>query len=410
MKRSIIMVALCLTLAVPGFAQSRAVKQAERIAKSDKPDYKMARELIGQALTNEETKSDAKTWYVAGLIEQKLVDQNKINMALGKEYNEEQFYDALKGMVDYYLVADSLDQLPNSKGKVRRKYDKEINKALSENTGFLVNAGSYYFDNKNFDKAHEYFQKYLKMKKHPMFEGTPMAAEDSMSMQIGFFSAYTASQMKDNHDAAIKEYEAIKNVPFRQSDVYQLLAQEYLNVQDSASYVNTLQEGAKVFPQDKFFVFNLINIYIRNGENEKAKDFLEQALKDDPQNVQLYNVLGTVYEQGFKDPVKAEEQFKKALEIDPNYADAVIGMGRIYYNQAVQIQSEANALNDQKRYDELNKQAKELFQKALPFFEKAVNLQPDNSEYMMALRGIYYNLGMNDKVAEIEKKMGTSAE
>ena len=342
---------------------------------------------------------------MAGLIEQKQVEESKTAMALGKQYDEPTFYTALNAMVKYYLVADSLDCVPNEKGKVKRKYADELNKALSENSGFLVNAGSYYLDRKEFDKAHASFQRYLALKKLPMFEGTPMAAQDSMSMQIGFFSAYTASQMENNHAEAIKEYEAIKEVPYRQSDVYQLLAQEYLSIQDSVNYMATLESGAKVFPEDKFFVFNLINIYIRKGESEKAKNFLDQAIANDPKNVQLYNVLGTVYEQSFKDPAKAEEQFRKALEIDPTYADAVIGLGRIYYNQAVEIQSEANALNDQKKFDELNKKAKELFTKALPYFEKAVELQPDNSEYLMALRGIYYNLGMDAKVAEIEKKM-----
>lgn len=397
--------ALSLAVAVPSMAQMKSVKQAERIAKDDKPDYKMARSIIEPTLTNEETKNETRAWYVAGLIEQKQVEESKTAMALGKQYDEPTFYTALNAMVKYYLVADSLDCVPNEKGKVKRKYADELNKALSENSGFLVNAGSYYLDRKEFDKAHASFQRYLALKKLPMFEGTPMAAQDSMSMQIGFFSAYTASQMENNHAEAIKEYEAIKEVPYRQSDVYQLLAQEYLSIQDSVNYMATLESGAKVFPEDKFFVFNLINIYIRKGESEKAKNFLDQAIANDPKNVQLYNVLGTVYEQSFKDPAKAEEQFRKALEIDPTYADAVIGLGRIYYNQAVEIQSEANALNDQKKFDELNKKAKELFTKALPYFEKAVELQPDNSEYLMALRGIYYNLGMDAKVAEIEKKM-----
>lgn len=405
MKKGLILMALSLAVAVPSMAQMKSVKQAERIAKDDKPDYKMARSIIEPTLTNEETKNETRAWYVAGLIEQKQVEESKTAMALGKQYDEPTFYTALNAMVKYYLVADSLDCVPNEKGKVKRKYADELSKALSENSGFLVNAGSYYLDRKEFDKAHASFQRYLALKKLPMFEGTPMAAQDSMSMQIGFFSAYTASQMENNHAEAIKEYEAIKEVPYRQSDVYQLLAQEYLSIQDSVNYMATLESGAKVFPEDKFFVFNLINIYIRKGESEKAKNFLDQAIANDPKNVQLYNVLGTVYEQSFKDPAKAEEQFRKALEIDPTYADAVIGLGRIYYNQAVEIQSEANALNDQKKFDELNKKAKELFTKALPYFEKAVELQPDNSEYLMALRGIYYNLGMDAKVAEIEKKM-----
>lgn len=406
MKRLFLFATLSLAVAVPALAQVKSVKQAERIAKDDKPDFAQARSIIQPTLTNPETMNDARAWYVAGLIEEKQVDTQKINMSLGKPFDEAAFYGALYAMYPYYIKADSLDALPNEKGKVKRKFKKEIHKAMSENHGFFVNAGSYYFDKEDYESAYKFFKKYLDIKKLPMFEGTAIAEQDSMSMQIGFFSAYSASRIPNNTKNAIAEYEAIKDVQYRQNDVYQLLASAYMELGDSVSYERVLSEGVKVFPQEKYFVFNLINIYVRKGEHEKAKAFLEQAIANDPQNKQLYNVLATVYEQGFKDPVKAEEIYRKVLALDPSYAEAVIGLGRIYYNQAVAIQSEANMINDAKKYKAKEAEAKELFKKALPYFEKAVELEAGNTEYLMALRGIYYNLEMNDKMAEIEKKIG----
>lgn len=405
MKRLFLFAALSLAVASPALAQIKSVKQAERIAKDDKPNFAQARSIIEPTLTNPETMNDARAWYVAGLIEEKQVDMEKINMSLGKPFDEVAFYGALYAMYPYYIKADSLDALPNEKGKVKRKFKKEIYKAMSENHGFFVNAGSYYFDKEDYASAHKFFKKYLDIKKLDMFQGTPIADQDSMSMQIGFFSAYAASKMPDNMKNAIAEYEEIKNVEYRQNDVYQLLASAYMELGDSINYERVLGEGAKVFPQEKYFVFNLINIYVRKGEHEKAKSFLEQALANDPQNKQLYNVLATVYEQGFKDVAKAEEVYRKVLAIDPAYAEAVIGLGRIYYNQAVAIQSEANMINDAKKYKAKEAEAKELFKKALPYFEKAVELESGNTEYLMALRGIYYNLDMNDKMAEIEKRI-----
>lgn len=51
------------------------------------------------------------------------------------------------------------------------------------------------------------------------------------------------------------------------------------------------------------------------------------------------------------------------------------------------------------------KVAKDFFTKALPYFEKAHQMKPEESEFMIALRGIYYNLDMGDKLKEIEAKM-----
>ena len=41
----------------------------------------------------------------------------------------------------------------------------------------------------------------------------------------------------------------------------------------------------------------------------------------------------------------------------------------------------------------------------MPYFEKAHQMKPDERDYMVALRGIYYNLNMGDKFEAIEKEM-----
>ena len=81
-------------------------------------------------------------------------------------------------------------------------------------------------------------------------------------------------------------------------------------------------------------------------------------------------------------------------------------IGRIYYNEGVAKQSEANAINDTKKYQEETAKAKDLFKLALPFFKKAHDAKPDETEYMIALRGIYYNLNMGEELKAIEAQMG----
>ncbi|MDO4695154.1 MAG: hypothetical protein Q4A53_00210, partial [Porphyromonas sp.] len=129
MKRVFLFAAMSLAIASPALAQTKSVKQAERIAKDDKPDFAQARSIIQPTLTNPETMNDARAWYVAGLIEEKQVDMEKINMSLSKPFDEVAFYSALYAMYPYYIKADSLDALPNEKGKVKRKFKKEIYKA-----------------------------------------------------------------------------------------------------------------------------------------------------------------------------------------------------------------------------------------------------------------------------------------
>ena len=125
----------------------------------------------------------------------------------------------------------------------------------------------------------------------------------------------------------------------------------------------------------------------------------------DSNNPQLYDVMGRVYETGLKDYAKAEEYFKKALAINPDYIESLSNLGRVYYNQGVNKQGEANMINDAKQYQEELGKAKEFFKLALPYFEKAHQMKPEEREYMTALRGIYYNLNMGDKFDAIEAEM-----
>lgn len=376
------------------------------MAKKDKSDLNEARKLLQPAFEHPETKDLAQTWYVAGFIEETSVERDYLALQMGQNVNEGNFYNALDKMIESYIKAYKLsEQTANKKEKLGKRDVENMKNAIATYYGFLINAGSAYMENNDFEGAHKFFKKFVDVKKLPLLADTPAAEQDSMSMQIGFFSAYTASQIEGNLQNAIAEYESIKSVPYRQNDVYQLLAQSYVTAGDTVSFMNTLQEGAELFPEEQFFLFNMINVYIRQGKNDVAKEYLEKAIADNPENAQLYFVLATVYEQGFKDSKQAEANFRKALEIDPQYADAIIGLGRIYYNEAVMIKSEANAITDFAEYEKEDARANELFKKALPFFEKAVEVEPDNSEYLMALRGIYYNLKMDDKVAEIEQKL-----
>ncbi len=115
--------------------------------------------------------------------------------------------------------------------------------------------------------------------------------------------------------------------------------------------------------------------------------------------------MGRVYETGLKDAENAEKYFKMALEKDPDMTDALSNLGRIYYNQGVNKLSEANMINDSKKYQEESAIAKEFFQKALPFFQKAHEAKPTEKEYMIGLRGIYYNLNMGKELEAIEAEM-----
>ena len=94
MKRVLLTVALCVA-ASASFAQKKAVSEAQSIAKTPNADFAEARNLIKGALENPETKNDAKTWFVAGFIENQQFDAENTKQVLGQQPNEPVMYEAL---------------------------------------------------------------------------------------------------------------------------------------------------------------------------------------------------------------------------------------------------------------------------------------------------------------------------
>lgn len=406
MKRVLLTVALCVA-ASASFAQKKVVNEAQSIAKGSNADFGEARTLIKGALENPETKDDAKTWYVAGFIEDQQFNAERAKQILGQQPNESVMYEALYGILPYFQKAYELDQLPNEKGKVKPKYTKDIKSILSANHVYLFNGGAYYFDKQEYKKAYDFFNQYVEISELPMFAGTQTAEKDSTFMTVQFYAAAAASLAKDSR-LAIAALERAKNTPYRQYDVYQYLCYEYgeaRTAQDSVMLEKTFEEGMQVFPDSAFFLNNLINTYIYSNRNEKALEMLNVAIQKNPNDANLYNVMGRVYETGLKDYANAEKNFQIALEKDPNLTDALSNIGRIYYNQGVNKLSEANMINDSKKYQEELSMAKDLFKKALPYYKKAHEAEPEKMDNMIALRGIYYNLNMGPELEAIEAEM-----
>lgn len=404
MKRLLLTVALCVAASSASFAQKKAVKEAQGIAKGDKADFTEARALIKGALENPETKDDAQAWYVAGFIEDQQFSAERTKQILGQQPNEPVMYEALGAILPYFKKAYELDQLPNEKGKIKPKYSKDIKSILGADHVYYFNGGAYYFDQKDYKKAYDFFNQYVEISELPMFEGTQTAEKDSTFMTVQFYAAVAATQLQDS-PIAIKALERAKSSDFRLNDVYQYLSYEYKQAGDSVNYVKTLEEGYAKFPNEEFFLMSLIDAYIQSSQNEKAISYLNTAIAQKPSDSQLYHALGIVYETGIKDYAKAEETFKKALEVNPESVESMSALGRIYYNQAVNKQGEANMINDSKKYQEELTIAKDLFKQALPYFQKAHEMKPSESEYMVALRGIYYNLNMGPELEAIEAEM-----
>ena len=395
--RKVTLVLLVLMSALTfGCAQTSNVRGADRLSDGSKPNYPEARNLIKQAIENPETKDDPKTWYTAGLIEERAFTGENQKSLKGEPQDLPNMYAALLAMHEYYQKTYEIDHQPNDKGKVRPKFEKKISKAYEDNLLYYINAGGYYMEQKDFKNALKAFQAFREIKRSPLFEGEKIAQPDSNSMMVDFFAIITAYQAGDKQ-LAIKYGEELKGNSYRQNEVYQILAQTYIEEGDTANYITTMQEGLKLFPKEPYYSVNLINTYIVQNKYDEARTFLAQAIELNPENPQLYDVMGKLYEESNEE--EAIKWFSKALEVDPNYVESLCNIGRIYYNEAVEVSDK-----EEGGMAAAQKKRTALLNKALPYLQKAYSINPDASYYLLG--NIYYALGDNAKYEEIQAAHG----
>ena len=406
MKKLFLSISFMVGLSAALFAQKANVSQAASLTLQEKPDFKAAREAIKPAFNDEKTKNDPKTYFTAGMIGYTENDSYSKLMMLGKEVDQVKKGKAIMEAYDYFLKAYKLDQMPNAKGKVKPKFDKKIKENIKEFYTAqynLVGYGAHLFDKKDYKGAFDAFSTFLEIPKLPMMN-KELSMTDSTYRMIKYFSALAATNMQ-NHDKAIEMYKDLADDNYETKNVYQLLADEYRSIKDTVNYLATLEQGFKLFNDDPWFLQNIINHYIYSDKIEEASKYLDAAIAQAPTVAEYYYVKGNVDERlGNNDG--ARKAFEKALELQPKMASAYAGIGRIIFNQAVELLRAADSIRDNKLYNAEVQKANDIFKQSLPYMEKAVELDPKDTDFKQALKMLYYRLGDNANYEKISKELG----
>ena len=402
MKKLVFPLVLCLVASV-SFGQKKVLNDAKREIGNTPPNVEEARKLIKAALSNPETEESAEAWYVAGSIENKQFDEERAKEIIGIEANSSVMYEALDAVLPYFEKAYELDNLPNEKNRVRPKYTKDIRAVMKANRIYYINAGSYFYDKQDWEKAYKSFKTYAYMPELPLMAGEKWDKVDSDTLvtQIKYFAALSASAIPDRQ-TAIQILSEIRNDGYEENEIYQRLVYEYEQEKDSVNFIVTLKEGFLKFPRESYYILNLINESIKREDFSEAIDLLNNAIASTPNDPQLYDVLGTLYENS-NEPEKAIQSLQKALEIDPTYASALKHMGMVYYNQGVKARASADAIvSDNKLYEEEYNKGLDFYKQALPHLEKSFELNKEDSETIYCLRFIYYSLNMGEEFEKID--------
>lgn len=404
MKKILFSAALLFTVCSMS-AQESVVKEA----KSAKSDPVKAAEILEPALVDPSTASDPETWKLAGDFQKAIYDEENMKLYLPDgQADTTKLYSSLAKMFEYYTKCDEVEQAKVNSGELKKpKLRKKLAKTLVTVRPNLTNAGSDAYNAGNYANALKFFGLYVDAPQNPLFADEDAVKNDTLTPLIANYAALAANTLKD--EAAVIKYATIgKNHKDEGYRSLMCLAEVYGKGEktDSVQWLATIKEGVEKFPDQEYFIGNLMDYYIQKGKIDEGLTQINEILANNPTPYFMY-VKGVLqYEK--KDYEGAIATFNEIIAKNGDFvAESYSKIGDCYFFPAqVIVEENANLSMDDPKYATNEGKIKELYEKAKPFYEKAKELKPDNKQlWGQYLLNIYWKLNKSEYEA-LEKELG----
>ncbi len=312
---------------------------------------------------------------------------------------------ALEDAYKAYQKGSELDAKFNSKSSVM--------KSMAKLRDFYLNRGiELYQDNKYADGLKD-VEKSLEIYAWPREKNDTTFKVSA----VNYYAGVIAQNAKENAKAKKYFSESLKG-KYETAKCYHFLSEISKAENDTLGSLKILQEGYEKNPESNDILIDLINFYLLKGESKEATVYLDKAIAKDPKNPSLYFAKATLFDKVANDPKTkdadreqnfnaAAEIYKKAIEVDANYYNAYYNLGALYYNKAAKIIEAAQKIppKETKLYDAEMEKANEQFKAAMPYMEKAHQMDAKDKSTLQTLSTIYMKLQMYDKQKEAKAKL-----
>lgn len=259
-----------------------------------------------------------------------------------------------KKAYEIYLKAQEVDAAGDGKSKA------DIEEALKSVKlhSALLSQGAAYYNAQNLDNALELFK----------LANTVNPKDTTTTLYAGI-----VAQQNGNKELA-KEY-FIKHIDNGGTDaaVFYSLSLIYNEAKEYDTSISLLKKGIAINANDKDLKGQLINTYIVSDKIEDAKRDLKALVDANPTNTANMTNLAIIYDNT-GDAENALKYYNQVLAIEPDNYDVNFNLGVMYFNQAVEIKKEVDAM-DMKEYQKsgkaVEKKVCDRMAQAQPYFQRA---------------------------------------
>lgn len=300
---------------------------------------------------------------------------------------------------------DKLLEAYNSSLAISKKFEKDIDNSKKYHWANLFNKGVGFFSRATnttvTDSANLFFERSISA-----FLNAIKLEPDSSSTYQNLAYVYLNAGRDDEAVEPLK-----KLIELQQAlDGYRLLGQIYYNAgtklratyeeskneKDSVEAmkffnkaIKTLEDGRKIYPSNSDILLFLSNAYISANKIDVAITAFKAGVEQEPEN-KYYRYNYGVLLLGANEFQLASEQFEKAIQIDPDYSNAVYNLAVTYVKWGAKLAKDAEAEGKE------SEEAKVKYQKSLPHLEAYVGKKTDDASVWELLGRVYSILGMLD--------------
>jgi len=277
--------------------------------------------------------------------------------------------------------------------KKHKKYRPDIETSVNTQVSIIAPTVAKLYEENKYEEAGSGFYYMYKIS----------TAKNSIDTANLYNAALCFDKAEDFSEAATI-YSQLAQLSYNGGESYSLAARAYGKINDHKTAEILLKEGKEKYGNDKMILFELVNLYLQQGDKEQAEKALNDAIISDPNNAQLYFTIGTIYTDLGQNE-EAEKALLKALDINPNYLEAQYNLGAHYVSWATDLRNKANLMDENDfNYDLTLEQSNQLYRKALKPLEKYVESQPNDANVLLILFQINQNIGDSDKAMEYKQR------
>ncbi len=351
--------------------------------------------------------NDPYVWYVLAKAKKAIVDTENNMQVLKQAFDADKLYATAYEIYSDIARCDSLDNLPNAKGKIAPKYTEELKNMMAECRYILYNGGIHYYSKEDVSSAGKYFAKFADLRSYKLLDEVLNNEQDKGILNDATFNATMCGMVAEDYNMVLKYVDYLKSDPERVQYYYDYKARSLAATGDTVAWLAILRDGVKEYPANEYFQNSLIQYYNERGMQDELDKLMDELIANNPTNALYYYVKGYILHNREKYD-DAISWYKKAIEHKSDYVEAYANMGRCYITKAQDYSNSqaSTKITDKAKIKKDNEIIQGYYKEALPYMVKVRELAPDNkSLWMYGLANCYANLNMDKEFEEIRKMM-----